>query len=110
MSEGDIREAVARYLAELLPLEGLRDSLPDGVELDEANEPDLRKLTLTVMGLIAEVDAGDTTVDELRTRLIPFAAYTVTSTFAGGAETARRASSTTEVSAGADSELVGVSG
>ena len=109
MSEADVREAVARYLAEMLPLEGLRDSLPDGAELDEANEPNLRKLTLTVMGLIAEVDAGDTTVAELRTRLIPFAAYTVRSTFAGSAETARRSSSMSEVSAGADSALVGVS-
>jgi hypothetical protein len=89
MTETDIRSGVARYLAGICTVEQLEQALPDGWELDEANDAHLRDLALRVMGHIAEHSAADIGDDELRQRLTPDAAWIITTSSSFSSASAR---------------------
>lgn len=81
MLESEVRRLVSRYLSGLISVEELEHLLPDGWDLDEVGEDDARLATFHVMGAVAEFTAGDISEGDLRSRLEPFAAWTVTRTY-----------------------------
>jgi hypothetical protein len=58
-----VRTTLIEYLAHRLSAAQLADRLPDGWELDEAAEPEARRLTLKAIGYLAEYQQGDRTED-----------------------------------------------
>jgi hypothetical protein len=75
--DASVRNLVALYLAESIPVDRLADDLPDGWELDEEQDATTSDLTLRVMGYLAEFQRGDLDESSLRRALMPFAAWTV---------------------------------
>jgi hypothetical protein len=69
MGEPEVRDQIARYLATDISAVALEVSLPDGWDLDQARDPQLRRLVLTVLGYLSEFRNGDLSEDELRMRL-----------------------------------------
>jgi len=83
MTESDVREAIAKYLARILSVEQLEDALPDGEALDAANDIQLQALVLRTMAHIAETTSGEISEFELRHRLTPEAAWVIDTTYSG---------------------------
>jgi hypothetical protein len=81
MDNSVVREALARYVVGASSLAQLELTLPDGWELDERDDPDLRELTLRVVGLIGELDRGDITERTLRRRMVPLVGSVTTTSY-----------------------------
>lgn len=64
-----LRDRIARYVASIITLDELTRSLPDGWELDQADDPDARRLTLLVTGFVTDYERGNLSASELRERL-----------------------------------------
>lgn len=91
MSELRIRRALGDYLSGQMSVAQLTRALPDGWELDEAQDPALRSLTFDVLAPLGEFDRGDLTEVELKKRLVPLVGFLIThseSTSATAATTA----------------------
>lgn len=67
--EAHIRNVLVRYLAREVSADELSRRLPDGWDLDEANDPDADDLALLAMGYLAGYHGGDRNEDELRRAL-----------------------------------------
>jgi len=67
--EASIRDLISTYLEGGISVSELNDRLPDGWELDEANDPDATDLTLHAIGYLAGFQAGDRDEDDLRAML-----------------------------------------
>lgn len=108
MTETVIRDSISRYLAGIISAEQLEHGLPDGVDLDEADDLSLRDLTLRVMGLLAENAVGDIDEFTLRQRLNPEASWRIerTFSFSGSLETATRPVETSVSQAGTPPKVV----
>lgn len=109
MSQIAVRTEVARYLAGMITAEELERGLPDGWELDETGDDELRRVTLVVMGRLAEYFEGDLAEPDLRRTLEEHAAWRTSISYAARThETIARARpETAESFAGGTSLLVG---
>jgi hypothetical protein len=100
MSELRVRRVLGDYLSGKVSLAQLTRALPDGWELDEAEDASLRSLTFSVMGAISEFDRGDLTEAELRDRLVPLVGFLITHSEATSGTAAATAGPTRIVAAG----------
>lgn len=60
-----VRATIIEYLAGRFSADDLPTRLPDGWELDEADAPEARTLTLKATGYLAEYQRGDRTGEDL---------------------------------------------
>ncbi len=67
--EASIRDLISRYLSGDITADELSDQLPDGWQLDEANDPAASDLALLAIGYLAGYQSGNRDEDELRTAL-----------------------------------------
>jgi hypothetical protein len=72
-----IRELIARYLAGDIDATELNDQLPDGWDLDEADDPGATELVLLALGFLAGYQSGDRDEDALRAMLASLITHTV---------------------------------
>lgn len=72
-----IRASISRYLDGELSAEDLNDVLPDGWDLDEANDPNATDLALAAIGYLAGYQSGDRTEADLRAALSELVTQTV---------------------------------
>ncbi len=67
--EASIRDLISRYLAGDMDAAELNDLLPDGWDLDEADDPGASELALLALGFLAGYQSGDRDEDALRIAL-----------------------------------------
>lgn len=79
--EASIRDLIARYVASLIDVDEFSDRLPDGWELDEANDSAATDVAMLAVGYLAGYQAGDRTEQELRALLAPEASWQLKGTF-----------------------------
>jgi hypothetical protein len=72
-----IRFSISRYLEGGISVDDLTDLLPDGWDLDEANDPHATDLTLAAIGYLAGYQSGDRDEDDLRAALGELVWHTV---------------------------------
>src|SRR5947208_15015128 len=75
--EASIRDLISRYLIGDITADELSDQLPDGWELDEANDPGASDLALLAMGYLAGYQSGDRDEAALRDALAQLISDTV---------------------------------
>lgn len=77
MSTGErpVRDLIALYVGGSVSMDELAAGLPDGWELDEADDSALARLVLRVVGMISEVQAGDRPEPLLKSDLEPEASW-----------------------------------
>lgn len=81
--EASVRDLISRYVAESISVEDLSDGLPDGWDLDEANEPEVKRLVLKTVGRIADYQRNALSENELRSLLAPEISWHVKRVFEG---------------------------
>jgi hypothetical protein len=64
-----VRSIIIEYLAGRITARDLAVGLPDGWELDEGDDSEVRDLTLRAVGYLAEHERGDRDEQDLRTAL-----------------------------------------
>ena len=105
--EASVRHLISLYVAESIPIEELSDALPDGWELDEAGEPDVKRLVLQTIGRIADYEREALTEDQLRKLLDPETVWRSERVFAAlSPPPPRGPQASTEVRAGAGTRFV----
>jgi hypothetical protein len=72
-----IRVSISRYLSRDISADDLNDQLPDGWDLDEANDPNASDLALAAIGYLAGYQSRDRDEDELRAALAELISQTV---------------------------------
>lgn len=108
--ETAVRDLIARYVAASISAEDLADGLPDGWNLDEADEPAVADIVLLTIGYLAEYEAGDRGEDELRAALEPYASWRVERRTGSASPLTVEPQFETRVTADADTELLVVPG
>ena len=104
--DASVRNLVALYLAGILPREEFASRLPDGWDMDEADDAAGDEAALLVMGFVAEFERGDLDEASLRRSLAPFAAWTTETTMASSSDfVSSQPDFFTRVSLGADTGL-----
>lgn len=64
--ETSVRDLISRYVAGSITVDQLSDALPDGWDLDEADEPATAALVMLVVGYIAEYQLNRRSETQLR--------------------------------------------
>lgn len=72
-----VRGSINQFLTGSLSAEELNDSLPDGWDLDEANDPVAADLVLATLAYLSGYQAGDRDIDSLREALAALLSSTV---------------------------------
>lgn len=67
--ERSVRDLIARYVAGMITLAALGQVLPDGWDLDAADEPEAKRLVLLTVGCISDYERGNLPESEVRGRL-----------------------------------------
>ncbi len=74
VTEASVRDLIARYVAGSISAADLANALPDGGQLDDADET-TANLVLRTMGYLSEYENGDLADHELRAALEPESAW-----------------------------------
>lgn len=100
-----VRDLIARYVAGIITLEALSHSLPDGWDLDAAEEPEVRRLVLLTVGYLADYQRDHLSESQLRQLLSDEASWHLKRSSDGVNPPAHRIDLVeTRVHAGADRE------
>lgn len=81
--ESSVRDLISRYVAASITVDELSHRLPDGWDLDEGAEPDVKQLVLRTIGHIADYQRDVLSEDELRRILGRDASWHVARVFEG---------------------------
>ena len=106
--EASLRDLIARYVAVSISLDDLSRGLPDGWDMDQADDRKLRRLVLMTVGRIADVERDALTEEALRALLSPEASWHLETSLQAINPPLPPAQSLTEVRAGAGTRSVAV--
>lgn len=78
-----MRDLISRYVAGLITLEALSHGLPDGWDLDEADEAEVKRLVLLTIGYLSDYQRDNLSESEVRRLLSAEASWRLERAFAG---------------------------
>ncbi len=61
-----VRDLISRYVAGIITLEALSHGLPDGWDLDAADEPEVKRLVLLTIGYLSDYQRDNLSESQLR--------------------------------------------
>lgn len=99
--EASVRDSISRYVAGSITADALAQLLPDGWDVDEADEPRTTELVMRVVGYISEYDLDRRSEAELREALRPEASWFVDRDFTTAADVVTTPELETQVRPGA---------
>jgi len=78
-----VRDVISRYVAGIITLDALSHGLPDGWDLDEADEPDVKRLVLLTIGYLSDYQRDNLSENEIRRLLSAEASWHLERAFTG---------------------------